>query len=105
MSNSDADLERELIETFYTDCEDRLVEIARRIEQHDAPPLRLTAHALKGAAANMGARRIRELAQELEEMAASGRLDTASGVLAELRHAYQMTRKIFLDYLESGNRA
>lgn len=105
MSNGDADLERELIETFHRDCEDRLVEMARWIEQRDAPPLRLTAHALKGAAANMGARRIRELAQELEEMAASGRLDTASDMLTELKHAYQMTRRIFLDYLASGNRA
>lgn len=99
--DGDLELERELIQTFDEDSKERIVEMATLVKNQDAAALRITAHALKGASANMGAKRMRELSASLEQMASSGNLDQAESVLEKLKRAQEETHAVFLDYLAS----
>jgi two-component system sensor histidine kinase/response regulator len=62
----------ELFEAFVKDGEERLTTLRRRAASGDADGLRRTAHALKGASANIGAGPLAELCRRLEACAAAG---------------------------------
>jgi HPt (histidine-containing phosphotransfer) domain-containing protein len=55
------------------------------IAQGDGEQLRIQAHTIKGAAANISARRMRETAAAMELHAREGRIDEAAGMLDKLR--------------------
>jgi CheY-like chemotaxis protein len=58
----------ELVELFRADFPANLLAAQRAIDSHNAGGLRTTAHALKGALANLSATQASELAAELEAM-------------------------------------
>lgn len=65
------------------------------------------AHSLKSSAGNLGAVRLRELADRLEEAAATGRegngsLDVLSSLLAELESTYARTRELLIEVREKN---
>ena len=64
--DNDRQLFDELIAMFLDDTETRLATIKTAIERDDREALRRTAHAIKGAAANLGARRVFSTAARLE---------------------------------------
>jgi len=65
---------------------------------HDAPALRSAAHRLKGSAANLGARRVAELALEVEQLAADGHLEETDPVLERLSDALAQAAVELGDY-------
>jgi two-component system, sensor histidine kinase and response regulator len=67
----------EVVRMFLEDCPLRLVAIQAAVERRDADAIRTTAHALKGAAGNLGARALYEAASILERIGAESRLDAA----------------------------
>jgi HPt (histidine-containing phosphotransfer) domain-containing protein len=54
------------------------------IEHNDGDQIRIQAHTIKGAAANIAAHRIRETAADMETCAREGKLDDASALLPKL---------------------
>lgn len=74
----------ELIDLFVADLPRRLDAIARSVDCIDGPTLALQAHALRGSAANFGARRLDELCGELEEIGERGALAEAAAMLDQL---------------------
>jgi HPt (histidine-containing phosphotransfer) domain-containing protein len=74
----------ELIDLFVADLPQRLNAIAQAVDSIDGPALALQAHALRGSAANFGARRLDELCAKLEELGACGALAGASAMLDQL---------------------
>jgi signal transduction histidine kinase/DNA-binding response OmpR family regulator len=90
----DEELLREVVTVFLGECPRLLQEVRAAIDREDAPRLRLTAHALKGAAATFGARAACETAEELEQLGCAGNLTQApaaltilAGEIARLRSA------------------
>ena len=77
----------EVIDAFETEASERLQEICGAARDADAEALAAAAHALKGAAANLGAAQIARVAARLEELARSGALDGASALGDELARA------------------
>ena len=63
---------------FLDDCPLRLAAILSAVEARDTHRVRLSAHALKGAAANLSARGLFEAASTLERLGAESRLDAAA---------------------------
>ncbi|MFZ4857445.1 MAG: response regulator [Desulfuromonadaceae bacterium] len=55
------------------------------IELHDREQIRIQAHTIKGAAANIAAHRTRETAAGIEEHAREGRLDEAAALFEQLK--------------------
>src|SRR5205085_10622339 len=65
----DDDLVADVTAVFLTDVPVRMADIKAAIAAGDQRTLRATAHALKGAAANMSARPVAECADALEQLA------------------------------------
>jgi HPt (histidine-containing phosphotransfer) domain-containing protein len=58
------------------------------LEQGDCEQVRLQAHTIKGAAANISARRLRKSAIIMENFACEGRLDDAVALLPRLKNDF-----------------
>ena len=71
---------KELFETFQDDMTLRAKAITEALQQSNLAKLEQSAHALKSAAGNVGAFKIRDICQQLEDL---GRSDTVAGT-AEL---------------------
>ena len=74
-----------LIVARFCESTPRQIEAIRSsLDAGDAADLRLAAHSIKGAAANVGAERLRRVASALEQAAQAGDLSAARVHLAEL---------------------
>src|SRR5690606_33009924 len=83
-TGGDRQLLGEIIELFRRDCPSMLANIVAAIRAGSAEDLRKSAHALKGALANVGGEAARNAAAELEDMGRAASLDGAPAVLARL---------------------
>ena len=80
----DKDFLLEMLEQFKTNGSEWLKSIESLLQKHDGETLAREAHALKGAASNLGAVRVAEFALRLEEMGRSGDLSEGIEVLGAL---------------------
>ena len=71
-------------EAFRNDVPDRIAALTRAINDDDGPALTQAAHALKGAAANIGATSAAALCGELEALGATGRHGDATQFVGRL---------------------
>jgi CheY-like chemotaxis protein/HPt (histidine-containing phosphotransfer) domain-containing protein len=81
---------RELVDLFLESAPHRISQISQSIA--DAPKLAFHAHALKSMSLNLGAKRMVELSQKLEELGRAGNLNDAPPLLKDLETAYTQTR-------------
>jgi HPt (histidine-containing phosphotransfer) domain-containing protein len=70
----------ELLRLFATDSASRIAALRAAVAADDEEAIRMTAHALKGAAANMGALRVVGLAQRLERDQPARTLDAVDAL-------------------------
>ncbi|HWI58249.1 MAG TPA: Hpt domain-containing protein, partial [Bacillota bacterium] len=59
---------------------------------HDPLQVAFHAHSLKSMSLNLGAKRIIQLSQKLEDLGRAGALETAPALLQELQTAFQQTK-------------
>lgn len=78
---------REVVDVFLADAPARLVALRRHLAAGDLKALRETAHALKGAAGNLGLLAVQAACAELERHARSGALATCAPAVAEVERA------------------
>lgn len=69
------------------DCGRRMIELRQLLDANDAPAVRRSAHALKGAIANFNAVEAVKLANELELIGKSGDLSKAEAAYEQLKNA------------------
>jgi len=81
----DRGLMKELVSVFLEDTPRLVKELTDAVEKRDHPKIERAAHTLKGAVANFGAKRARELALDLETRGRERDLELADCVLAELQ--------------------
>jgi len=84
----DEDLAVQIAEAFLDDLPERLAALERCLADQDAPGVTMQAHTIKGAAANVGAERLRAVAGDLEAMAGAGDLEAVSAGLPGLREQF-----------------
>lgn len=90
--STDASLLGKVFESFLSDGAARLLALQRALENADAAALHKAAHAVKGASANIGARRMAEIAARLEEMGEAESLENAASSFAELEAEFGRVR-------------
>jgi len=73
-----------VVRMFLDDCPARLAAIKAAVDRRDADAVRTTAHALKGAAGNLGAVGLFEAASTLERLGAESRMDAAEAAWRRL---------------------
>jgi signal transduction histidine kinase/HPt (histidine-containing phosphotransfer) domain-containing protein len=81
---------QELVDLFLQGAPARIAQIGQAIE--NPSQLAFHAHALKSMSLNLGAKRIVEIAQKLEELGRSGAVDDARPLLKELETSFAQTR-------------
>ncbi len=101
-ADGDKAFERELIELFVSDNEERLKALESLMASQDAEAVRREAHTIKGASASAGATGMREIAARLEELDPRKELAQALRLLEELKAEFEQVRKFFAGYLETS---
>ena len=86
----------ELVGLFLTSTEPLVERMQRALARNEAPALKAAAHALKGSANNLGARRLAGLCAKVEDCAATGALTDAASMLEELGHEFARVRDALL---------
>ena len=90
---------REVVALFVADAPQRLDDIAAAIAANDAQALYKAAHALKGAASNMGATAMQGVCTQPEDAAAAAVVQSdAVAKLASLRHLWVATQAALMDW-------
>ncbi len=74
----------ELLDLFQEDTASRLNALKQAIVRADAPLIRNDAHAIKGSAAQVGARTLADLCRQMEHLAAQGRVAGLESLLAQI---------------------
>jgi CheY-like chemotaxis protein len=80
----DEELMEDVIRLFLDNCPQQLAAIRAAVEQRNPELVRTTAHALKGAAGNLGGNGLFEAASILERVGAESRLDAAEAAWRRL---------------------
>ena len=75
---------KELVDLFARDAHPRLQAMQQAYDDGDLPKLAAAAHALKGSASNLGARRLAQLCAGLEKQAKNGHAERAGQTLTEV---------------------
>jgi len=82
---------QELVDLFLAGAPQRITQIGESID--DPPKLAFHAHALKSMSLNLGARRIVELSEKLEELGRAGNVSGALPLVKELEATFSQTKE------------
>ncbi len=99
---TDASLLGEIFDSFLSDGAERLSVLRQAAQSGEAETLRRAAHTLKGAAANVGARGVTELARQLEALGHSGTVEGSLAVIEELETEFASVRMEIAAALETS---
>ena len=89
-SSGQGSLLQEVVSLFLENAPQRVAQISQSV--NDAPMLAFHAHALKSMSLNLGAKRIIELSQKLEDLGRTRNVHGAPALVRELEAAYLQTR-------------
>jgi CheY-like chemotaxis protein/HPt (histidine-containing phosphotransfer) domain-containing protein len=81
---------RELIDLFLRDAQPRLQKLEAALAEPDLSKAAATAHALKGSASNLGARRLADWCAQLEKHAKAGDLSEAANILLNVKREFHL---------------
>jgi len=98
--STDASLLNQIFEAFNSDGEARLETMRGALGTGDAESLRKSAHALKGASANIGARQMAGLAQELQALGEAGTVEGAAVIIDQLETEFERVQTEIVDQLK-----
>jgi len=87
--DGDRDLARDILQVFQEDAAQLLVSLQEAVTAGDPEKTRVTAHSLKGAAANASAETICEVASQIETAGKTGQMEQARNLLPELREEFE----------------
>jgi HPt (histidine-containing phosphotransfer) domain-containing protein len=88
------DLVVELIDLYLKDASDKLVAMRKAVAITDTASLGRAAHNLRGSSANLGARRMAALCEELEQIGVAS-FQRAGALLTRLQREFELVRVTF----------
>jgi len=97
----DESLLREVAGIFLTECPDLIEDIRTAIDSRDPKRLERSAHTLKGAVSNFGARAATQAAFQLEHLGRQNRFDGVGEAMDRLEEQLAQLRLALLDLIES----
>lgn len=83
--DGDEEIAREVAGAFLESSRELVTQLETAISGHDPDQVRLHAHSIKGAAANIGATAVADLASEIEHAGRDGDLATAEQHFPQMR--------------------
>jgi CheY-like chemotaxis protein len=88
----DEDLARKIVRRFMEDMPRQIASLAQAVTNLDTKAVRLVAHSIKGAAANVSGLEMREIAWKLEQAGGASDLTAATAALPELSASFERVR-------------
>jgi HPt (histidine-containing phosphotransfer) domain-containing protein len=88
------DLAQEIVRGFVDDMPLQLARLVQALNDQDASGVRLVAHSIKGAAANVSGLELERIAWKLEQTGSAGNLAGAAAVLPELSASFERLRPV-----------
>lgn len=88
---------KELLQSFIDDSKKNIDSVRHFIEKGDGPQARIASNTIKGAAASIGALKIRDAAQRLEDILERGDIDNAEKILTIVGKEFEVLRKFALN--------
>jgi HPt (histidine-containing phosphotransfer) domain-containing protein len=79
---------KEIIGIFLEDTPQRIAELDQCLASFDQPKFTRAAHSIKGSASNLGATKVREVAEQLEHQSRNSGLNGLDQLLATLGNEY-----------------
>jgi PAS domain S-box-containing protein len=95
----DEDLARMVVEGFLNDIPLQIAALKGYLETGDAAGAERQAHTIKGASANVGGERLRDVAFEIEKTARIGDLNAAWIQMAELETQFHQLNRAMIDFI------
>ncbi len=102
MASTKRDFLKRLFEVFIRDEPARVLKIREAFEANQFDELKYLAHSLKGAAATMGADRVRSACLKLEKSALEGEIAIIEADLNTLDHEMKEVYDFMTDFLNKG---
>ena len=99
---TDASLLGQIFEAFLADGEARIIALRHALQESDAAGLRKAAHALKGASANIGARRMAEITEQLQALGEANSIAGAAPLIDTLQVEFARVRAEIAVQLEQS---
>ena len=96
------ELQRKMVDLFLTHARDRLDQIKEGVSVRDAAKAETGAHTLKSSAGNVGAQRVRALAQEAEALAELGNLEKLGAMIPTLTAEFDAVCGALKEILDGG---
>lgn len=88
----DTSFEKELVQIFVSDTEERVPKLLEAVQNADVEAVKMEAHAIKGASGTIGADKLANLARQLEQMGVAGDLNPAALAFRKVAEEYQRVR-------------
>lgn len=101
LANGDNSFEGQMIHAYLEDTPKLLNDIKAAIEKDDAGALRLAAHSLKSTSAEFSITKLKQLAQELEQMGNSGVMERAEALYELAKDEFSCVREQLVEVEES----
>ena len=101
--NGSHTLVREITQSYIAETEEKLSGLADALAAGDSAAFRRHAHTIKGCMQVYGAEAARNMAQELEQMAASGDLSEAECLLDQAEQEFRTILKQLQVWMEHGS--
>jgi len=90
----DTDLVREVLDEFLKDIPHQIETLKSAIEAGDVETAHRQAHSIKGAAANVAAEALREVAFEMEKAGKAGDMDRMAAIMPEIERKFERVKLV-----------
>ena len=91
-----------VVQGFLEDIPKQIEELKVYLDRADVPAFHRQAHTIKGAAANVGAETLREVAWQMETAGKSGDLEIARALMPELEKQFSLLAQAMTEGLRAG---
>ncbi|MBI3307540.1 MAG: PAS domain S-box protein [Candidatus Omnitrophica bacterium] len=98
----DRDLLRQIVGIFLEDTPGQLLKIKQMLETSDQKMLECYCHGVKGAASNVGAEAVRQIAWDMEKMAKQGDFEKVRLLYPKLEEEFEKTKQYFSKLTKEG---
>jgi two-component system, sensor histidine kinase and response regulator len=103
LAPNDPSVLQEIYDAFLSSGAEYLAGIRASAEKNDGAGLRETAHAMKGASANIGAHQLAEICRQLEDLGNRGRANEAPGTVERLAQEFARVRSDIASQAREAN--
>jgi len=103
--DGDMDLLKEVIEIFLEDAPNLVAALRSAVRNRNAEAMERAAHTLKGAAANISAKRLQQLSHVMQEMVKKGEVSQVERLLGDMEMHYEVLDRVLRARLKTLSEA